>query len=194
VCRVCRVCRASCRVLNYVCHIYGVCVCVCVCVQVELKSQAHVARMEQMRKELGLVHPPEVEARLAEEAKRKQGGQEQVHVAIWSDKVPAIDEGDEVPTPPLPPPPHHPPHPTSRAPALPLGRTGHRHSRMHGVACGMWHVLTHPRVRDHRHHHVIGRRPSGSASTSSGPSAWCACPTTTSAWCPRYQPTHLSTS
>ncbi|ELR25011.1 MOSC domain containing protein [Acanthamoeba castellanii str. Neff] len=63
--------------------------------RVELKSQAHVARMEQMRKELGLVHPPEVEARLAEEAKRKQGGQEQVHVAIWSDKVPAIDEGDE---------------------------------------------------------------------------------------------------
>lgn len=63
--------------------------------RVELKSQAHVARMEQMRKELGLVHPPEVEARLAAEAKRKQGGQEQVHVAIWSDKVPAIDEGDE---------------------------------------------------------------------------------------------------
>jgi len=63
--------------------------------RVELKSQAHVTRMEQMRKELGLVHPPEVEARLAEEAKRKQGGQEQVHVAIWSDKVPAIDEGEE---------------------------------------------------------------------------------------------------
>jgi hypothetical protein len=37
-----------------------------------------------------------VEDRLAEEALRKQSGQEEVQVVIWSDKVPAIDEGDEV--------------------------------------------------------------------------------------------------
>jgi uncharacterized protein YcbX len=51
--------------------------------------------MDRMRIELGLVHPPEVEERLAEEALRKQSGQEEVQVVIWSDKVPAIDEGDE---------------------------------------------------------------------------------------------------
>jgi uncharacterized protein YcbX len=62
---------------------------------VELKARAHVARMDRMRIELGLVHPPEVEDRLAEEALRKQSGQEEVQVVIWSDKVPAIDEGDE---------------------------------------------------------------------------------------------------
>lgn len=104
----------------------------------ELKSQAHVARMEQMRKELGLVHPPEVEARLAEEAKRKQGGQEQVHVAIWSDKVPAIDEGDEVPTTPPPQthptPPHATKHPHRPGAYIYTGHTAR-------IAIPVWHGM-----------------------------------------------------
>lgn len=62
---------------------------------VEFKAQVHVARMEKLRQELGLVHPPEVEERLAAEAAKRQNEQREVPVTIWSDKVVGIDEGDE---------------------------------------------------------------------------------------------------